>query len=97
MLFLTSIQLSEDLLLASVLVVAFFVQLALSLKVNKRFVRLLPVILCLIATVVLVVSMYTAEGWDALGYLLLAIFSALIFIDFVAALIVGGIIRLIKR
>lgn len=97
MLFITSSEMGDEILFVLALVVVFFVQITLCIKANNIFVRLLPAILSLISTTVLFIFVYTVTGWDAVGYLLLAILSGSFFVDCIAALIVGGIVRLLGR
>ncbi len=51
------------------------IQLLLCFKARRLIVRLLPVLLLLLATVILAVMLFTADGWDAFGYLILIYIS----------------------
>lgn len=66
-------------LLLSVLWV--LLQALLCLKVKKKHVRLLPVYLALALTVVFAALGIIFDGWDALGFLFLAICSAILLSD----------------
>ena len=69
-------------LILSVLTLAL--QLLLCFKVKKLFLRLLPVILFAAATAIFFVLIFMSEGWDSVGFLLLAICAAIL-------LLFGGI------
>ena len=68
--------------IASVLIMVL--QMLLCFLVKKRFMKLLPVSVLGISTVVFSICCVFADGWDAIGYLFFAIFS-------VGLLIVCGI------
>ena len=64
-----------------VLLVFFFVvllQAFLCFKAKKKIVRLLPVCLTLVLTIVFIALGLIFDGWDAIGFFLLAIFSAVL-------------------
>ena len=63
-------------LLAAIIFV--LIQALLCFKVKKVIVRLIPAILSLAAIIVFAVLAFVFEGWDRLGYLLLAIFAAIL-------------------
>ena len=52
-----------------------FCQLILCFKVKLIYLRIAPAVLLIAATVILLLMAYTAEGWDGLGYLVLALFA----------------------
>ncbi|MBQ2879152.1 MAG: hypothetical protein IJE27_00495 [Anaerotignum sp.] len=51
------------------------VQLLLCFKVKSRIFRLLPVIILSALTAVLVICGLVYQGWDGLGYILIAVFT----------------------
>ena len=57
-------------------VVLLLIQLLICFKVKNKVIRLLPVILLSIFTIFFVAMTSTATGWDNLGYVFLAIFTA---------------------
>ncbi len=57
-------------------VLTLSLQLLLCFKAKKLFSRLLPMILFAILTVVFFVLIFLSEGWDSIGFLLLAICAA---------------------
>lgn len=57
-------------------VFALALQLLLCFKVKKRLLRLIPVILFAAATAVFFLLTFLSEGWDSIGFLLLAVFAA---------------------
>ncbi len=66
---------------ALILCIAFVLpcQLLLCFRVKSVIIRLLPLIAFLILTVIFAVLMFKATGWDGLGYMLLALYSAILF------------------
>ncbi len=61
----------------SVFTIALFpIQLLLCFKVKNIVVRLLPVFLLLIITVIFIVMMVQSDGWDLIGYYILTGFTA---------------------
>ena len=61
------------LILSAILLIA---QLLLCFKVKKTVVRLIPVCLLSCLTVVFTALIFVFEGWDSLGFLIIAICSA---------------------
>ena len=61
-----------------VAVVFVLVQVFLCFKAKNIIVRLIPDFLSLAAIIVFAVLAFVFEGWDRLGYLLLAIFAAIL-------------------
>ena len=59
------------------LFVVFPLQLFLCAKVKPLIVRILPVLLFGAATVILALMAVTAEGWDILGYIVLAAYAGI--------------------
>ncbi len=51
-------------------------QLLLCFKVRCVWIRLIPVYLSVLATILFFILTLTADGWEVLGYLLLALLSA---------------------
>ena len=56
------------------LIVVFPIQLALCFKVKSKFVRLLPVIILSILTLIAAVASATSIDWSALFYLIFAVY-----------------------
>lgn len=54
------------------------IQLLLCFKVKNKLIRLIPVILFSFLTAIFFVLIFVFEGWDSLGFLVLAICSAVI-------------------
>ena len=59
------------------LIVVFPIQLALCFKVKSKIVRLLPVIILFVLTVVATIATTTGIDWDALFYLICAVYLAI--------------------
>ena len=50
-------------------------QLLLCFKVKKIFIKLLPIVLLIVSTVVFSICSASINGWDGLGYLFFALLS----------------------
>ena len=57
------------------IVVLLPVQLLLCFKVKSKVIRLLPVIVLSVLTIIFTVMSIAITGWDGLGYIFLAIFA----------------------
>ena len=53
----------------------FIIQLLLCLKAKKMLIKLVPIILLVISTVVFFICSMAVNGWDGLGYLFFALLS----------------------
>lgn len=67
-------ELTESVLIFSV-VVLLCLQLLLCFKVKSKIIRLLPVIILFIPTIVFVAMSAATSEWDSLGYMFLAVFT----------------------
>jgi len=74
-------------------VVLFAIQLVLCTYVKKLWIRLLPVELFSLSAVVLFFIALSAQDWDALGYLLLALYAAFCALACGLAWALWGIVR----
>ncbi len=72
-------------------------QLLLCFKVRSVVIRLLPIILLLIPTILFIMMSVTATGWDTLGYLFLAIFAGFMLFTCGVGWAIWGVAKLIKR
>lgn len=52
---------------------ALFIQIGLCLNVQSKIIRLLPVIILSVSTVIFTVLSAVMHGWDGIGYLFLAV------------------------
>ncbi len=75
-------------------IIAILLQLLLCFKVKNLFLKLIPVLLLAISTIVFVVLGANVNGWEALGYLLLALLS---FALLVVCGIVLGVWAIVKK
>ena len=82
-------------LLLSVVVVLF--QIFLCFKAKKKNVRLMPVYLSLVLTVVFVILGFIFDGWDSFGFFFLAVCSAVLLADSGIGWAVWSIIKKIKK
>ena len=56
-------------------ILIFIIQFTFCFKIKSLFIRLVPTIIPLIASVAFAILMPLSMGWDVLGYLLLAILA----------------------
>ncbi len=77
--------------------VAFVVQLLLCLRSRRVWVRLIPVVLSVLVAAVFFGMIYLSEGWDVIGYLLLAIIASFPAATCVFAWLVFGIICIFRK
>ena len=88
---------STEVFAAITAVIVLSVQLVLCFKVRKLCVRLIPVCLSAIAAAVCLALTFLSEGWDALGYLLLTMFSAGLLLVCGIGWLVWAIIKKLRR
>ena len=65
-----------NLIVIAACIVVFAVQLLLCLLSRRVFVRLIPTILAVLCAGFCFAMVFFSDGWDAIGYLLLAIIAA---------------------
>ncbi len=78
-------------------VIVLPLQLLLCFKVKSQLLRLLPVLLLLIAGVVFMALASSSEGWDGLGYLILALYCAFMLLACGIAWVIWTLIHYIKK
>ena len=88
---------SQELLLIAIGVGIFIVQLLFCLKAERAFFKLLPVLLCLLVGIVFLICTFAVEGWNAVGFLILALYSGIALLVCGAGWIVFGVTRIFKR
>ena len=72
-------------------------QLFLCFKVKKLILRLLPVTALFVLASAFIISSFTASGWDAIGYILLALFTGFMIIACGIGWGIWAIYRVIKK
>lgn len=87
----------ENILPVGVCILFFFLQLLLCFKVKNLFLRLLPVVFFPIATVIFTILATTSHDWDALAYLVFAIFGGVLTLVCLAAWLIWLILRSIEK
>ena len=90
------IELTTAVLIFSI-VVLLPIQLLLCFKVKSRAIRLLPVILLSIPTIIFTVMSVAITGWDGLGYIFLAIFAGFMLLMCGVGWGIWAISKLIKK
>lgn len=75
-LYIGDIELATVFLVFSIIVL-LPIQLLLCFKVKSKVIRLIPLILLFIFTLIFVVMATTTHGWDAIGYIFLSIFTGI--------------------
>ena len=83
----------SNLIIATSILVLFIVQLILCFKSESGFLKALPLLLSLGAAITFIVLMYSIQGWDAIGYLVLALLSGAAFVACLLAWIIYGIAK----
>ena len=68
------IELTTAVLVFSIIVL-LPIQLLLCFRIKSKVIRLLPIILLSIPTLIFIFMSTTTQGWDGLGYVFLAIFT----------------------
>ena len=79
------------------LVVLLPIQLLLCFKVKSKAIRLLPIILLSIPTLIFIVMSTTTQGWDGIGYIFLAIFTGFMMLICCVGWGIWAISKLIKK
>ena len=79
------------------IVVIFPCQLLLCFKIRSLMIRLLPPISLFLLTVFFAVRMFTSVGWDGLGYMFLALVTAILFCVCGMAWATFGVVRYMKN
>ena len=96
--FLSFIEEGGDLILAVLLGGGLFVgQLVFCLKAKRVIFKLMPLLICVLGVVIFFVCILLAEGWDALGFLLLAMYCGIAALICLASWLVFGITRFFKK
>ena len=86
------IELTTAVLIFSIIVL-LPAQLLLCFRVKSKIIRLLPIILFAILTLIFIIMATTAQGWDGLGYMVLAIFTGFMMLICGVAWGIGAIIK----
>ena len=87
------IELTTAVLVFSIIVL-LPIQLLLCFRIKSKVIRLLPIILLSIPTLIFIFMSTTTQGWDGLGYVFLAIFTGFMMLNCGVA---WGIWAIIKR
>jgi len=69
------LEIDSDVFLLTISTIVLIIQLLLCFKIKNKFIKLIPVILFLISTIVFSIFIFILDGWDSVGCLLLAIGS----------------------
>ena len=69
------LEIDSDVFLLTISTIVLIIQLLLCFKTKNKFIKLIPVILFLISTIVFSIFIFILDGWDSVGCLLLAIGS----------------------
>ncbi len=79
------------------LLVTFSLQVWLTVKVRRKVWHFIPLCICVSAVIGFYIAAICTEGWDAIGYLLLMIYSGFFAAADVAGLGIGYILRFFLR
>ena len=69
------LEIDSDVFLLTISTIVLIIQLLLCFKIKNKFIKLIPVILFLILTIVFSIFIFVLDGWDSVGCLLLAVGS----------------------
>lgn len=69
------LEIDSDIFLLIISTIVLIIQLLLCFKIKNKFIKLIPVILFLILTIIFSIFIFVLDGWDSVGSLLLAIGS----------------------
>ena len=72
-------------------------QLFLCFKVNNKVLRLLPAGILTVVIIIFICMIQLADGWDGIGYAILAMFSGILLLACVFAWGIWFIIKIIKK
>ena len=72
-------------------------QLLLCLKIRSIIIRLLPLIAFFILTALFTYKSFTVNGWDGIGYLFLALLTAVLFGVCLLCWAIFGIVRYVRK
>ena len=97
MLSIGSFQLSTEFWVCLIATLLFALQLFLCFKVKRIWLRILPTIIAFATTVVFSAMIFITDGWDAIGYLILALCAAIMTAVTALALIIYAIITAIRK
>ena len=78
------LEISSEVFLLIISTIILIIQLLLCFKVSNKFIKIIPVILFTISTIIFSVLIFILDGWDSIGCLLLSIGS--IFLIFVCGI-----------
>lgn len=86
-------KIGTDLFLLLLSVAIFALQLLLCLRVKRRWLRLLPAAFLAVAVAVFLLLLLFTDGWDQIGFLILALWTALLLIPCALGGLVSHLIR----
>ena len=69
-------EIRTDIFILILSVLTVIVQLFLCAKIKKLIIRLIPTIVLATVTVVFTILIFVFDGWDSVGFLLLAVWTA---------------------
>lgn len=78
-------------------VLFFIAQMILCFKVKRLWIRLIPTLPTFVLTVIFSILIFVSEGWDAIGFLLLAIITGGPLAGCVLAWFIWAIYKICKR
>ena len=72
------VEMETEIFAAITAAVVLIIQLVLCVKTHKLWLRILPACLCAAASAVFFLVSFFSDGWDAIGFLFLTIFFAVL-------------------
>ncbi len=86
-----------DVIMFLIIPLSFIVQLILCFRVKHIAVKIIPTALFTLTTLALFIAVFAAQGWEAIGYLILAVWSAIILAACLIPWAIYLIYRLVKK
>ena len=86
-----------DIFILFMSVLTLILQVLLCFGIEKLWIRLLPSCLLFSVTAVFAVLVFASDGWDSIGFLLLALWAALLLVASGLGWAIWGAIRLAKK
>ena len=89
------LEISGDIFIVAMALFLTLIQALLFWKVKRKIIRLIPSFLLLALTLGFFISIYIAEGWDSLGFLLLSLYSGIFFLGAISMFAIWCIVEAI--
>ena len=89
------LEISGDILILVLALACLFAEIFLHVKFKNKLIRLIPSFVFLLLIIAFFISIYALEGWDAVGALILMIYSLIFFIGTISLFLIWWLIEAI--